>query len=294
MSLITQVSKLQAGMRAYGWTRTVGGLMAYLGLRLSGCPEAAVVTRSDGLLVLLALPRQDMPTLIIFQDLVEPEYTLLKELLHDDSVFVDVGCGIGTYAISAAKRVSGIVHAFEPTDEGVKAIHRNARVNGVDARIRVNQVGLSNRIGQATFKTVGSLYLGGITDAEGPDAGVPIALTTLDDYCLREQIERIDVLKIDVEGHECEVLEGAAELIAAHRIGVILAEVSPSLVRCGADLISSGFRAFYYHQRTLRPVELSDIERLSDQKPTPFHSNVVLIHESRLPDLNPSIRIDRK
>ncbi len=62
----------------------------------------------------------------------------------------------------------------------------------------------------------------GVLETEGQ---VEVRLQTLDGFCAERSIGRIDVLKLDVQGAEYEVLEGADALLSARRIGVIYTEV---------------------------------------------------------------------
>jgi hypothetical protein len=59
-----------------------------------------------------------------------------------------------------------------------------------------------------------------------PVSDETVATVTLDDYCARCGIDRIDVLKVDVEGAESLVLAGAADLLARRAIAVVLIEVT--------------------------------------------------------------------
>lgn len=69
---------------------------------------------SDGLSITFKYPYQFMATLVIFQELVEPEYEFLRYILKKDSVFFDIGAGVGTYLTFVAKLTNGPIHAFEP------------------------------------------------------------------------------------------------------------------------------------------------------------------------------------
>jgi Methyltransferase FkbM domain len=56
-------------------------------------------------------------------------------------------------------------------------------------------------------------------------AGTPVTVTTLDEYCAANGIERIDLLENDTQGYELEVLRGAESLMAAGRIRLVYLEL---------------------------------------------------------------------
>lgn len=58
------------------------------------------------------------------------------------------------------------------------------------------------------------------------DAGLPVEIITLDDYCRRNKIDHIDLVKMDIEGGEFEALLGTQELLRAHAIDCIFLEFS--------------------------------------------------------------------
>ena len=69
-----------------------------------------------------------------------------------------------------------------------------------------------------------------------PVAQVEVAAVTLDEYCAANGVESIDLLKIDVEGAELDVLQGAQRLLEDRRVGSILFEVSlPQIESLGHD-----------------------------------------------------------
>jgi FkbM family methyltransferase len=113
------------------------------------------------------------------------------------------------------------VHAFEPNPTNVEAWRRNERLNP-QVSARLTDAGVSDHEGEASFGVCSDSGSGVI----GYSDEHQIALVSLDTYCERNGIEHIDFLKVDVQGHEIQVFEGAARLLQAHAIDKILVEVT--------------------------------------------------------------------
>jgi FkbM family methyltransferase len=150
------------------------------------------------------------------------ETELTKYLLNNikaDSVFVDVGANIGYYTCLANKKIfSGKVFAFEPNELAFRLLQRNVMINWPNCPVSVENVAVGKCKGEVYFKNykyrfVNSQILAGEEEGEintGEITRVPVI--PLDEYFPRDQ--RIDFLKVDVEGAELDVLMGAKITIA--------------------------------------------------------------------------------
>jgi FkbM family methyltransferase len=122
----------------------------------------------------------------------------------DGQMVVDVGAAIGSYALPALARGACVV-AFDPDRAQRKALEANVLANqGFAERFIVQPVGLFSKSGWLTEYP--DKYVWSETK---PDTAVHFPVTSLDSYGL----ERVDWIKVDVEGHEVQVLAGAAETI---------------------------------------------------------------------------------
>lgn len=143
--------------------------------------------------------------------------------------FADVGANTGIYTLSvAACHPFAHCHAFEPAPSIKDLLLRNISLNPhLKARISCHAVGLSSRSGFAKFyetkndqgfvSTSSSLH----APKDLPYSEYPVELQRLDDQALEHKVR---LLKVDVEGHEFDVLEGGKETIQTHR-PVIIFEV---------------------------------------------------------------------
>jgi FkbM family methyltransferase len=128
---------------------------------------------------------------------------------------VDVGANVGIYSVVAASIGSvTAVHAFEPEDEAYRVMTANFALQPNAARLIPHKFGLSSAAGFAGFKVVEPMH-GSNGVALGDDATTQVELHRLDDVLHNR--DQIICVKIDVEGHELEVLAGATEFLALNR-----------------------------------------------------------------------------
>lgn len=139
----------------------------------------------------------------------------------DGRVFLDVGANIGIVTITALRR-HGFerVVSIEPEPGNFRLLAANVALNGADAQVRAFNVAVSSSAGEAPLLVnrgshgEHALAVGGA--AEGADV-VTVPTQPLDDILADagHRPEDVGFLKIDTEGHEPRVLEGAAGLLAA-------------------------------------------------------------------------------
>jgi len=156
----------------------------------------------------------------IFRDALEPEFAHLERFLSPGAVFLDVGGNTGIYTIKAAKFLSangGTVVTFEPNPEMLAMLARNVQANGF-ANVRLRNFCLGQSAGAAelwmNFDRPTSFSL---VRRDGQAAGFSVLVFPLDQVFALEQLERLDYVKIDVEGAEHQVLAGAGETLRRFR-----------------------------------------------------------------------------
>ena len=151
------------------------------------------------------------------------ELQLCLSNLADDSVFFDVGANVGLYSIAVAKQFpSARIHAFEPIASTAFAFRQNLAKNGLDnGNIVLNELALSDAEGEAymTSDFHSSNY---ITTPESKFNKTQVRRTTIDRYVKTENVDNIDLIKIDVEGHELKVAKGAEETLMRFRSKVLV------------------------------------------------------------------------
>jgi FkbM family methyltransferase len=155
----------------------------------------------------------------------------LQQHLHIGTVFVDVGANIGFYSMLAARRVGsgGRVLSFEPNSENCRLILLGADKNGFD-NIQLFPLAAGRETGHVCFSThFGSN--GGVNTREPTVALLSPNTLVVPSIRLDDIVDtKIDVLKMDVEGAEGMVVQGATGLIEKHR-PIITSEFSLEMLR---------------------------------------------------------------
>lgn len=146
------------------------------------------------------------------------------------NIVFDVGACRGVISMYCAGRAERVV-AFEAYAENIESMRRNLLVNkqlsGHAFPITIVEKAVSDTNGFVQFfesSSYGHGSIKAINDGIGTTIDVPC--TTLDYYCESQEIARINLLKIDVEGAEINVLRGAMNLLKAQNIDMIIFEAS--------------------------------------------------------------------
>lgn len=155
--------------------------------------------------------------------------TVLENVKHNDSICIfDVGANIGAWTRSLFEQIDStaslIVHAFEACADTYSTLTSNLHTWNLTGNIKSNKLALSVSTGQRPFYVIGS-DVG--TNSLIPPAD-PIKHTveqvqaeTIDNYCLRNNIPHIDLIKIDTEGHDMEVIYGGNNMLDSGAIDIL-------------------------------------------------------------------------
>ena len=154
-----------------------------------------------------------------------------REAAKGAKMILDVGANAGIYSLAAlAIEPRAIIHAFEPTPEIAARLRKTAKLNGL-CQLHVHEVAVSSKNGHATLRR----FRGELGTNEGMnfictdfcESGAEIVRTIcLDQFCQQRAIDYIDLLKLDIEGHEHAALKGAEHLIRDGRVGTIFMELN--------------------------------------------------------------------
>lgn len=173
---------------------------------------------------------------------------LIERLVRPGTTFVDAGANVGLHTLAAARAMRGVgkAVAFEPYGPTRSLLSESVFINGFSGIVEIHEAAVSSQPG------VRQLHLGATSGhhslyplEEGGNADrkvVDVRLARLADVI--PQHERIDLIKIDVEGAEIEVLESARAFIEANPDIALIVEFGPShLARTGCA-VADWFDAF--------------------------------------------------
>jgi FkbM family methyltransferase len=165
---------------------------------------------------MLALTNEDVGRQIWLFGSFEPDETrYFKEFIEPDDICLDVGGNVGYFSMLFARcAYKGHVHTFEPIPLNAALITVNKEINMFN-NITINNVAVGNEHGNVNFSISTDSAYSSIraTGRFLEERSISVPLITLDSYIADKKIERVDVIKIDVEGAEDLVLIGAANLL---------------------------------------------------------------------------------
>lgn len=193
-----------------------------------------IIADCDGLKFALDL-KDDVQREIYFGVFDARDLQVIRSLVPAGGVCMDVGANVGLYSLHMARLVGpgGQVHAFEPDPRNHLRLSDNGRLNFTDNRIVFHQLAISNQQGMLPFNRAGddSTGLGSLCHVTGPSAGqINVPVTTLDDFIDRQGIDAVDLMKVDIEAHEPEMMQGAERSLRSQRFHYILMEFNGHLL----------------------------------------------------------------
>jgi FkbM family methyltransferase len=194
--------------------RAIDGVVSFLSRPLQGKTVAILSGEAAGLLF-----RVPASSAVWLSGKVEtPVQAALRRELRPGDVFFDVGANVGFFTILGARRVgpSGKVVAFEPHPASVETLRANVAANRFEQVVVVaNAVSAASGEGVLDISSAALAKLVEAGSEDGSARRVPV--TSIDDFVSDHADLVPDVLKIDVEGHEVEVLSGMRRTLTQHR-----------------------------------------------------------------------------
>lgn len=211
-------------------------------------------------------PDQAIDHFIAVDGVFERKYLrFLKTLLHPDAIMVDAGANIGNHAIFLHRHCKAI-HCFEPNPLAADRLQENIALNQAD-NIVVHRVGLGDRDATLPFAVnkTGNLGMSGFFDVSSRpgdydmvDLPIRQADNALDDLAL----ERLDLLKVDVEGFELALFQGLKRSLGRFR-PVVAFEYHGHLMRAGSfDDFRAALPGYVFAEPAFGPANSTKLERL--------------------------------
>lgn len=189
----------------------------------------------------------------------ERECRLLRKLVPRDKIALDIGANRGSYAYWLSKLATHVI-LFEPLPYLARYLERVSPQN-----VSVKNLGLSDKSGKIELHIPirdGHLVEGEATinRLDAPFRTFPIKTSSLDEF----ELENIGFMKIDVEGHEIEVINGAKKTILLNR-PIMLIEIEQRHITFPIDDVFQainelGYDGYYYDHKKMRPIKTFSVK----------------------------------
>jgi FkbM family methyltransferase len=231
-------------------------------------------------------PRTAVASLVAIGEYEVRETEILRAIASESRLILDIGANVGYYAVVLGKSLSqgARIFSFEPLPSSFSQLQRNVTLNGLDAVVTSLPFALSDVNGEAELHvpivsgtSATSMRL---LHPEESNSAIKVVTRKLDDVVSEQQMERVDLIKIDVEGAEWLALQGGWKLIEACR---------PTIF---AELLRKWSAGFGYHpNRVLEALHglgykcfavnsaLNEISSISDET---VETNFLFVHRDSL------------
>lgn len=197
------------------------------------------------------------------------EMGFVLHALRSDDLFVDVGANVGAFTVLAGRVVGARTVAFEPSPEIYDDLVANVRLNAIDERVELHNVGLGAADGTVSFVSGIGARSHVLSDRDGDEGTVrEVPIRRLDAVELAEGRDLL--IKVDVEGYETEVIRGGQTVLGNDRVLALIVELNCSGNRYGHDdeathrrVLELGYQCYRYEpiRRELTPLG----DRLNEQ-----------------------------
>jgi FkbM family methyltransferase len=201
-------------------------------------------------------------------DWFEAEMEFWRDQAQPGMTVIDVGANVGVYTFSAAQRVgaTGRVLAVEPFSGCVECLAETRRVNQLDW-VTVCRGAASDRDGTAHLALYSASEMNQVMTEVDASAIATEAVPcfTLDTLVKQESLQRVDLLKIDAEGHELQVLKGSDRLLKTYAPIILYENIAGSQgsnLPVAEFLIEHGYQLFRYQPFVKQLIPLDSLTEL--------------------------------
>ncbi|MBM0743189.1 FkbM family methyltransferase [Phormidium sp. CLA17] len=216
------------------------------------------------------------------------EFYFLSRILAPGMTFLDIGANEGLYTLFGAKIVGseGQVLSFEPSLREFQRLQKNLSLNCDITSVKLFQIALSNKAGIQSLKIANSEHSGQNTLGDFVHEGVTcsntemVSVQQLDNLIEEMSVQRIDIIKIDVEGAEFLVFEGSRNVIERFHPLICFELLDSALQNQGSSSVSLlrylrdlGYEIFSWGKFTGLPIKTIQ-ESLPD-------GNLIAAHPSK-------------
>jgi len=212
---------------------------------------------------------------------------ILPKFINNNPVFFDVGANIGNYSKLLSERFPySFIHIFEPHPKNYNILKKQK----FSSKTFINQLAISDENGVVKIydyedkdgSSHASLHKGVIEDIhKSKSVSHEVKKDTIDNYIRSNEIDQVDLLKIDIEGHELSALKGALDTIKSSKVKIIHFEFNEMNVESRVF-----FKDFYdlLEDYTLYRLLPKSLLKLGDYKPIHHeifaYQNIIAIRDN--------------
>ena len=218
---------------------------------------------------------------------------IIAKVCPPGGTVMDVGANLGDWTLPMAKAVgpAGRVFAFEPIPFVAESVRKTLRINGF-SNAAVVETALSDSQGEAPFSVIHdeneALNIRcsgfGIDDLGGFQ--ITVSMTTLDAFAEAEKLERLDFIKVDVEGHESAVFKGAVNCLDKFRPTIVFEAGFPHETEADRQSIRDTLAGAGYSlvgmliEHGVVEADWESYVAFDDPFDADFHCNVLCLHST--------------
>lgn len=248
-------------------------------------------------LCLRIYPKNEVFRALFVKGIYDPNLVVvINALLPVKGVFLDIGSNMGYCSLLMSRAVGedGRVFAIEPSERDFLRLVDNVNLNRL-SNVNVYRLAVSDKIGRvnisiateerSALNTLGTEFSNkGIEKVQTEE----VDSVTLDAFVEEEEIDRIDVIKMDIEGSELKALNGARNTIERHRPALIVGVNENSLRASNASikeiektLKELRYKMYYLIEKPFFALkEVANLEQVKSNR-------IICLHESFVPPVLP-------
>ena len=211
----------------------------------------------------------------------EPEtIEFIETNVKEGNYVIEVGANVGIQTLHLAKKVgaNGRIFAFEPTQFALTKLNENCQLNpDLSSRISILKNLVTNGQHSAPIKTIRSSWQTGKIKNDDEFINADIAIS-IDEFVAEKKLIKLDLLKIDVDGYDFKVLQGATKAILKFK-PLIYIELGEVALNSQGDSVSDIFKLFielgYEGRIATNPNQSIDFDKTVNYLKTSTHLNAI-------------------
>ncbi|MCB0480379.1 MAG: FkbM family methyltransferase [Flavobacteriales bacterium] len=203
------------------------------------------------------------------------EIAFIYKSLKPGGVFIDVGTNVGWHSLNASKAVGkdGLVICFEPFTLNWNRLNKNISLNPEMTNIHAEKLGVGAESGTITLNYNFESNNAGMASQFGSGGQYEeVQVVALDMYIKQAEIDKIDLIKIDIEGGEYNALLGMEDVLRSFK-PILMVEFDSEILKDQADI--EGKMYAFLHELGYKPTYFNSKGELCDNSLESHSKNII-------------------